>query len=656
MPSDPPMNAPTPDRPSTGPRPPAGAGPARAPVPEASTPVPPVPPPSTPPWASTPPPTVPPPSRPPPGRSRAPGVAPPARPAPAPGRAAHPTGAGTGVAEGDVSETDEVAEGIGRFGTPRRLHPASVLLGVPIAQLIQALLVPAFAAFAAGGALTVGFLFVIAVVGLIARILSWQRKVFSFDGEVLRVDSGVLSRSHRSLDVARIQQVELQRGPIQRLFGLTALRIETAGSASEPEVDLRVLPEDDALALRAAVRVSKARKTGATPGTDADPLEVHPVLKVPIKHVLLASVTGARLLVLPAVIGGALQFIFQQVGNMLDRATDFLIDQGITRPPEELLNGPDWTLVAVFAAAVVLLTVLAAMVVGVVRDGNFRIERIEDDLHVKRGLISTRESVVPLRRIQLIEVQRNWLRRLLGYTTVRIRSAGGSTGGEGRVSVPLLPASDVDRLLTELLPHVPGIPELRTHPPQALRRALFRWLRPAVLTIAAVWLLPEMIGFLDVPVVERLRWAVFALIPINIVLANVEYRHLAHGLTDRIVVSRRGALSITTTLSPVVKVQAVSSRQNFFQRRLGLTTLAAHVAGPGAVVEVLDAGERDAAALHGHLTEHAASPTHVVPPDHHDLAGPAAGHDPTDDPTDDPPGEPTAPDVSSLASDARAGR
>jgi putative membrane protein len=612
MPSEPPMNPPDAPR-----------------HPQGSTPPPTVPPPTTPPWASTPPPPVPPPSTPPPHATRTPRLTGPTGPtAPSPG--------------------DEVAEGIGRFGTPRRLHPASVLLGIPLAQLIQALLVPAFATFAAGGAITVGFLFIIAVIGLIARILSWQRKVFSFDGEVLRVDSGVLSRSHRSLDVARIQQVEVQRGPVQRLFGLAALRIETAGSASEPEVDLRVLPEADALALRAAVRVSKARKMGAPPGTDpvGDEPEGREVLRVPTTHVLLASVTGARLLVLPAVIGGVFQFVFQQVGNMIDQAVEFLIDAGITTPRDELLTGPDWTLVVGFAGLVAVLTILAAMSVGVIRDGNFRIERIDDDLHVKRGLVSTRESVVPLRRLQLVEIQRNWLRRLLGFTTVRMRSAGGSTGGDGRVTVPLLRHEDVDRLLREILPHVPGVPDLRSHPPQALRRALFRWMRPAVLIIAAVWLLPELVGFLDQPVVGQLRYAVFALIPVNIVLAIVEYRHLAHGLTDRIVVSRRGALSITTTLSPVVKVQAVTSRQNWFQRRLGLTTLTAHVAGPGAVIEVMDAGAADAAELHRHLSAHAASPTHVVPPSAAPDTPDPAGTDPSDD---------DASDASPLPSDARAG-
>ena len=504
---------------------------------------------------------------------------------------------------------------MGRFAEPRRLHPASVVLGIPLAQLIQVLIVPVFAGFAAGGLFSLFFLAIAGVLGLAARILDWQFRRFSFDGEVLRVDHGVLSRNRRSLDVARIQQVEIQRTAAARLFGLAAIRVETAGSASEPEVDLRVIPEDDAVALRSAVRTMQLRLSateGEDPG-DADEPAAHHVLSVPMKHVVISSVTGARLLVLPAVIGGLFQFVGQQVGNFINQITQFLIERGFTVADAGLDAGPDWSIVAVGTAVVVLLSVVAAIVVGVFRDGRFRIERYDEDLHISRGLISTRESVVPLRRIQLIEINRNWLRRLLGYATIRIRSAGGSTGGDGRVTVPLLPDGQIDQLLTEVLPNVPGVPPLRAHPSQALRRTLFRWLRPAAVTIAAVWLAPVAIEALDVPLVEWLRYLVLALLPVNTALAVIEYRQLAHGLTPLVVASRRGALSIATSLAPVVKVQAVTTRRSPFQRHLGLSTLIAHVAGPGASVEVMDAGAPAAAELHESLSAHAASPIPVVP-------------------------------------------
>jgi uncharacterized membrane protein YdbT with pleckstrin-like domain len=112
------------------------------------------------------------------------------------------------------------------FREPRQLHPASILLGIPIMQFVQAVLVPFVATLAAPWFVTAGLLVVVAVVGLIVRILDWRMRTFSFDGEVLRVDHGVLSRNHRTLDVGRIQQVEIQRGAIQRLVGLAAIRVE----------------------------------------------------------------------------------------------------------------------------------------------------------------------------------------------------------------------------------------------------------------------------------------------------------------------------------------------------------------------------------------------------------------------------------------------
>lgn len=559
---------------------------------------PPVPPPHPPhPPDRTPPPDERPPGPPPPPWSGASAPLPPPVP-----------GSGSGDRPGGLNPSVEA------FREPRRLHPASVVLGIPLAQLVQALFFPVAATLAAPAGVTLVVLGGVAIVGLVVRALDWRMRTFSFDGEVLRVDHGVLSRNHRSLDVARIQQVEIQRGAIQRLVGLAAIRVETAGGATEPEVDLRVVPEADAVALRAAVRASQAQLRAPTDDDAAEASELQPetILEVPLRHVVVASVTGARLLVLPAVVGALLQFTGNQVGAFIDRFLDQAIEAGLTGGTPSII-GPSWPVVAALTAATLVLAVVAAIVVGVLRDANFRIERHGEDLHVSRGLLSTRDSVVPLRRIQLVEVNRNWLRRALGYATVRIRSAGGSAGGEGRVTVPLLPTPAVDELLRHLLPNVTGVPALTSHPRAALRRALFRWLRPPAVLLAILYGLPAAVPATDVAPIAIGRPYAWLLLPINAILAVVEYRHLAHAATPLVVVARSGALSITTQLAPVVKVQALTSRRSLFQRRLGLTTLLAHVAGPGALVTVLDAAVDDAADLHEVLTGHAASPIPVVP-------------------------------------------
>jgi putative membrane protein len=504
-----------------------------------------------------------------------------------------------------------------RFTRPQRLHPASVVLGLDLRQLIQAVAFPVFATLAAGRAVTIGLLLIVGVIGLAVRLLAWQRFTFSFDGEVLRVEEGVLSRNQRALDVARIQQVEVDRSWLNRLLGLASLRVETAGSSSEVEVELRVIPEADAVALRRAVRESKARAAGlsveeAAAEADRAGDQGRELLHVPAGHVVLAAVTGVRLLVLPAVLAGALQFVGQNTGETIDGAVDLLADLGLLGPNG--LQAPTVTMVALIVGAVFLASAITAVVVGLLRDANFRVTLVGEDLHVSRGLLSTRDSVLPLRRVQLVDIQRNWLRRLLGFAAVRVHSAGGSGDADRRVTVPLLADARLDAFLREVLPGVPGVPELVRHPRPALRRAVFRWVRPPLLVLGALW---AIVAWTPVEPPPALRIAVVVWVVLAPVLGAVEYRQLAHALTERVVVSRRGALSIATSIAPVVKVQAASRRANLFQRRLGLVTVTAHVAGPGGDVEILDTHGDDGAVLHTRLVEHAADPTPVpagVPP------------------------------------------
>jgi putative membrane protein len=477
----------------------------------------------------------------------------------------------------------------GRFAPPQTLHPVSIVLGVPVAQLLQALLFPAAAVVATGGSLTLAVLGVVMVVGTIARAIAWQRFRWSFDGRVLRVSSGVLSRTHRSIDVGRIQQVEIDRPFAQRLVGVASVRIETAGSSAEPGVELRVLREADAVALREAVRTSAGPPGPAAPA----PVEI---LRVPLRHVALAAVTGAQLFVLPAVLGAAFQLFGGRATGAIERAVQLtagLVDG----------DGPSTpALVALAVVALVAISAVLAVGAGLLRDGRFRIEQVGSDLLVRRGLLGTRDSTVPLDRIQMVHVVRNPVRRLLRVTTVRIHSATGD--GDRRVTVPLVPDTAVGGLLDQVL-GAGGLPRLEPHPRTARRRALWRWYRRAALLAALPWIallvLPEGVGLAALA-----RAAPAALLVGATVLAIVEWRALGHGVDTRVIASRRGALSLTTSIAPLVKIQAVSTRATVFQRRLGLVSLTAHTAGSGGDLEVLDVGEEQAAALHPGLVAAAA--------------------------------------------------
>lgn len=382
---------------------------------------------------------------------------------------------------------------------PSTLHPVSVLIGVPLVQLVRALVIPAFAVLAGGrvGDRTPLLLLVLLLVGLGVRLLAWRRFRWSFDGDVVRVEQGLLSRSRRVVGVDRIQQVELDRPFVQRLLGVATLRIETAGSDEGPEVELRVLRLDEALTLRAALQphrpASAASAPGAAAGAAADVVATDVVLRLPLHRVALASVTGAQLLLAPALLLGVVQLAGDRTDELLLGVVDrvvAMLDGGAGPGPATWVAG---------IAALLVASIVTTLVVAAVRDGGFTIVRVGDDLVLRRGLLGTRESTVPLRRVQVVRVAANPLRRALGVAQLRIHSAGGSAGGSAvasgrggdrRAVIPLIAAADIEQLVADLLPAVGVLPQLRPHPPAARRRALWRRLRGL-----AGWAVPAAIGW-----------------------------------------------------------------------------------------------------------------------------------------------------------------
>ena len=536
-----------------------------------------------------------------------------------------------------------------------RLHPVSVLVGVPLVQIVRALIIPAFAVIAGGRAAdrTPLLLLLVLAVGLTVRVLAWQRFRWSFDGEVIRVEQGVLSRSRRIVGVERVQQVELDRPFAQRLLGVATLRIDTAGSDAGPEIELRVLRLDEALALRAALQPARVRAgdtgdTGDTGGRDgakaAVPGELgravgahrtdqaqeqeqeQEIVRLPLRRVALASVTGVQLLLAPALLLGVLQLAGERVDELLEAAAERLLEiqAGAAAPGlRTWLAG---------AAALIVVSIVTTLVVAVVRDGGFVVLRVGDDLVLRRGLLGTRESTVPLRRVQVVRVTANPLRRALGVASVRIHSAGGSSGGgEGgagagrRAVIPLVAQGEVEALLADLLPDFTSLPTLRPHPLAARRRALWRRLRGA-----AAWFLPGTLGWsvlasappgTDLPVPDAVAdllgrdgsaWAVPLIVGMIVLVAQAlfaraEHRALAHGADAQIVAAQHGTLSRTLSIAPLARLQGVTRLRSFFQERRSLATVRAHVAGPGGDVVVLDADLTDAEALRSILEDAAAA-------------------------------------------------
>ncbi len=75
---------------------------------------------------------------------------------------------------------------------------------------------------------------------------SWGWRI---DAKVLEIRSGLLFQRTRLLPLSRLQHVDLERGPLERRFGLASLILHTAGTHSA-NITIPGLNADEAVRLR----------------------------------------------------------------------------------------------------------------------------------------------------------------------------------------------------------------------------------------------------------------------------------------------------------------------------------------------------------------------------------------------------------------------
>jgi hypothetical protein len=112
----------------------------------------------------------------------------------------------------------------------------------------------------------VSSLILLPLMGLIAWAviaLPWRRyaaRGYTMGEDRLRVVKGVIFHRDTLVPFGRVQHIDVERGPIERYYGLATLRLHTAGTHNAT-VSLPGLAEADALAMREAIRAKIGRDT-----------------------------------------------------------------------------------------------------------------------------------------------------------------------------------------------------------------------------------------------------------------------------------------------------------------------------------------------------------------------------------------------------------
>jgi putative membrane protein len=329
----------------------------------------------------------------------------------------------------------------------RRLHVAEIFLATldNVREMVVGLVVVLIA-----GSGSPGFGLVLALIGLVIALVAgyvrWSHTTYWVSGRALHFRTGVLSPDDTSIPLARIQAIDAVQGPIQRLFGVEALHVQTAGGGSKGEIVLRAATEQDARELRAAVGL---------PDPVARDL---PEWRLRPGPLLVAALTAPQLGVLLPLAGA----LAAGADNLLSNDSG---EQLLDELPHDA--GGIVLLAAVAAGATLVVSVLG----GIVAFAGFTLVRDGDRLRIRRGLLQRRTASLPLARVHAVDVVEGVLRRPFGLASVRIETAGyRKEHAAAQTLLPLVRTRDVPALLAELVPALAVNPEPLSRPPARARR------------------------------------------------------------------------------------------------------------------------------------------------------------------------------------------
>ena len=316
----------------------------------------------------------------------------------------------------------------------------------------------------------------LALAGAYALLYYWRFK-YSVEERVLIVEKGIFHRERLQVPFERIQTIQLFQGPIQQLFGLTGLRVDTAGSSGS-EIKLVAISRASGEALQ---DILSNRNTGSIGhGEEQSAIENEDDLAAS------PQTAGQERSQLVSLSVSQLFKVGLSQNHLRNAFASFaLLSYVIGNQPDALtswLDGMPAFMATIIGAAMILLILpgmllflMAGVAVSVatafLRYFNLRSSIGPDGLHAEMGLLRRNTFQMPFARIHLTIWRSNWIRRKLGFETLEIRQAQAESGGAGgvRVSLPALEPSHRAVLENALYSDMTENPVMEVLPVRRLR-------------------------------------------------------------------------------------------------------------------------------------------------------------------------------------------
>ena len=456
------------------------------------------------------------------------------------------------------------------LGPPERLHPLYLLTG--LGQSVRGAwgMLAGGAILAAQGRWWIAIFLVVGSVifSTVALFVRWLKLEYRIGADEIRIDSGFLNRTSRAIPFDRVTDVDLEQGPLHRLFGLARVKLETGGSAGgkEEEGVLHTISLARAEALREHIRARRGR-SGAVSEEVATAEELAPVYAMDLRRVLAAGLFNFSLAVIAGLFG-----VTQTMGDALGFdpfERSFWVGLLAQSAPLRDTIMAHQILAAVAGSLLLLLVgICTGLIRTLLREYGFRLDKTVAGFRRRRGLLTLTDVSIPAKRVQATILATGPVRHRFGWWELRLQSLAQDGGKGDHVVAPLAREIETDAILASLewksaVRHESWRPVSR-----AFVTSFIGILLPAAIATAATLPFIGPIGLL---------WLGGATLAIGVRWLN--WKRTRYALEGSELFIATGWWRHRRSMVPLIKIQSLDISESWWSRIFGICTLRLGVAG-----------------------------------------------------------------------------
>jgi len=390
------------------------------------------------------------------------------------------------------------------------------------------------------------------------------------ENEEFVVSKGILNKSRIAIPLDKIQQVNINQSLIQKMIGVHALEVDTAGSSSK-EVSIRAIKHDIALLLKERLLETDRKISSEDLIQESTSKTSHPFIHISLLSLFKTGITSnytRSFALLLAFIISSFQFvedIIKAAGYDEDPLDDYINTDVLLRFLTFIIVG------------IMIITLIINLVRTIVRYYDFKITKQKDSLLLSYGLINTKNTILRPNKVQIVTIGRNFFQKKFNINDLKIRQASGVEANDRdqkKTAIEIPGCSDEEKsVLLEFL--LGKIPEKGIALKPSMRKIIMESLQFIIIPLSIYFAL----AYFAFPSIKEYIIFLPLYVAFSATLIYFGFRHSRLFVNDDFIIKQSGAWDIDKEFIAPNKIQTISIKQYFWHKgsNIGIVTL--HTAG-----------------------------------------------------------------------------